>query len=299
MTGLQLALLGGAIVGAGIAALLWRLVPADPDLADVVYRLSPQAAKARSSVPVAAQTRMDRLGLWSMRHLPARWWAGTPTKELALLGIPVHRFYAKKVAHAVIGFVAVPTLSVWLGLLGWSLPLLIPTVGSFGLAAVMFFAVDADVRTEAKQARVEFTRALSAYCDLVAVDRLSGSGTRQAMERAATTGDSWVFQRISEELARSRWSGVPPWDSLHELSEELGLPDLADVADILRLTQDGAQVYSNLRARSAAMRTAMLNDELAKANAVGQRMWVPMVLLVVVFMAMVLIPSLLRLLGGQ
>ena len=41
-TGLQLALAGGALVGLGVALLLWRLAPAHPDLADALHRLSPQ-----------------------------------------------------------------------------------------------------------------------------------------------------------------------------------------------------------------------------------------------------------------
>lgn len=96
------------------------------------------------------------------------------------------------------------------------------------------------------------------------------------MESAAEVGDSWVFTRLSEELTRSRWSGLPPWDALHTLAEELGLPELDDFADIMRLSgEEGASVYANLRARSAAMRTAMLNDEIAEANAVGERMTIP------------------------
>ena len=35
-TGLQLALAGGALVGLGVALLLWRLAPAHPDLADAL-----------------------------------------------------------------------------------------------------------------------------------------------------------------------------------------------------------------------------------------------------------------------
>ena len=85
-----------------------------------------------------------------------------------------------------------------------------------------------------------------------------------------------MFTRLSEELTRSRWSGLPPWEALHALAEELGLPELDDFADIMRLSgEEGASVYANLRARSAAMRTAMLNDEIAEANAVGERMTHP------------------------
>ena len=92
------------------------------------------------------------------------------------------------------------------------------------------------------------------------------------MEAAAEVGDSWVFTRLSEELTRSRWSGQPPWDALHALADELGLPELDDFADIMRLSgEEGCQRLHHLRARSAAMRTAMLNDEIAEANAVGER----------------------------
>jgi hypothetical protein len=42
------------------------------------------------------------------------------------------------------------------------------------------------------------------------------------------------------------------------------------------------------------MRTAMLNDEIAEANDVGERMTIPGSLLGVVFMALLVAPSLLR-----
>ena len=118
------------------------------------------------------------------------------------------------------------------------------------------------------------------------------------MELAAEVGDSWVFHRIGEELARSRWSGLAPWDALTALSDELGLPELDDLADIMRLSKEGSRVYSNLRARSGALRSAMLNEELAKANATGERMSMPMSLLGVVFMAILVAPQLLRVMGG-
>jgi hypothetical protein len=79
------------------------------------------------------------------------------------------------------------------------------------------------------------------------------------------------------------------------LAEELGLPELDDFADIMRLSgEEGASVYATLRARSAAMRTAMLNEEIAQANAVGERMTIPGSLLGVIFMALLVAPSLFR-----
>lgn len=132
----------------------------------------------------------------------------------------------------------------------------------------------------------------------MALERLAGAGARQAMEAAAVIGDSWVFKRIGEELARSRWSGLPPWDALHALADELGLPELEDVADIMRLSKDGTQVYENLRARADALSAAQISDELAKANSAAERMSMPMSALGVVFMIILIVPTLLRLMIG-
>jgi hypothetical protein len=281
-TGLQLALAGGTLVGLGVALLLWRLAPAHPDLADALQRLSPRAHRVEA-IPGAADSR-QRLGVWALKRLPAAVWARTPTRDLALLRIPLARFYGEKVLYAVVGLCIPPLLSALCYLLDLPLPLVVPVVATIGLASVMFWLPDVNVRDDAKRARAEFARALGAYIDLVALERHSGSGTRQAMEVAADVGDSWVFRRIGEELARSRWSGLPPWQALHTLSTELG--------------QEGAQVYSNLRARSAGMRSAMLNAELAKANEVGERMSIPMSILGVIFLALLICPALLRILGG-
>ena len=55
---------------------------------------------------------------------------------------------------------------------------------------------------------------------------------------------------------------------------------------------------ATLRARSTAMRTAMLTAEKAKANEVAERMSIPMSLLGVIFLAILVTPALLRVMGG-
>jgi len=211
------------------------------------------------------------------------------------LRISVAQFCGDKITFALLGLLIAPLLSLFFNALGLGLPIALSGAASVGLAAVLSFVPNYNVIDDAKHARLEFARALGAYIDLVALERNNGSGVRQALESAALVGDSWVFTRLSEELTRSRWSGQPPWDALHTLADELGLPELDDFADIMRLSgEEGASVYSHLRARSAAMRTAMLNDEVAEANAVGERMTIPGSLLGVVFMALLVAPSLLR-----
>lgn len=299
-TGTQLILLSGALIGLAIALIVWYLTPTQPDLADVVERFSPEALKARTAArdTLTALTTHDRLGLWALKRFPTSWWGQTPTKELALLRISVQRHYGTKLVFAAVGLLAVPLLSYLVVVLGWPCPFMIPVGGSIAGALVMFWLPDYNARDNAKFARAEFARALGAYTDLVALERLGGTGSRQAMENAAQIGDNWVFQRLAEELARSSWAGVAPWDALNSLADELGLPELTDLADIMRLTSEGAQVYTNLRARSQGLRSAMLSTELAKANASVERMTVPMTLLGVVFMAILVAPSIIRMMGG-
>ena len=296
ITGLQLALVGGVLVGAGVALLVARLLPVRPDLDDVLGRLSPDKGGHTARDPdIGDGSTTDRLGRWGLRALPGSIWGKPLHQELALLRVPLTRFYGEKLLFSLLGTVAGPLLSLLLMALGWRLPVLLPIGGTLVLAVGLFFLPDYNVRDDAKRARTEFARALGAYTDLVALERNSGSGPRQAMEVAAAVGDSWVFRRLREELAYSSWSGEQPWDALRRLSYELGVTELADLADIMRLSgEEGAQIYGQLRERSAAMRTAMLNDEVAVSNAVGEKMSLPMSLLGVIFLVILVTPALLR-----
>ncbi|KAB7742932.1 hypothetical protein GA707_14815 [Nostocoides sp. F2B08] len=298
-TGLNLALLSGALLSLGVVLLLARFIPAEPDLAEALARLTPGRTRANAVGPLTSATGKERIGVWALKALPPALWIRTPHRELALLRIPLARFYGDKIVMALMGLLIPPLLGFFFDQIGLGLPVAIPAVASLALAVVMFFLPNYNAVDDAGKARLEFTRALGAYIDLVALERHNGSGVRQAMEAAAQVGNSWVFTRLSEELTRSRWSGQPPWDALHALADELGLPELDDFADIMRLSgEEGASVYTNLRARSAAMRTAMLNDEISEANAVGERMTIPGSLLGVIFMALLVAPSVLRMFGS-
>ena len=300
-TGLQLALLGGVLLGGGLAGLVWRLVPVYPHPGDVLDRLAPDAVRTStaSTDQPSDDSLTDRLGRWGMKLLPRSVWGTPPRQELGLLRIPLARFYGDKLLYALVGLMIPPFLSTLFAVLGWRLPIVLPVGATLAMAVGMFFLPDYNVRDDAKKARVEFDRALGALTDLVALERNAGSGARQAMEVASSVGDSWVFRRLNEELALSAWTGEPPWDALKRLSGELGLPELGDVADMMRLGgEEGAQIYGQLRARSSSMRAAMLNDELAQANAVGEKMSIPMSLLGMVFLAILIAPALLRMIGG-
>lgn len=303
VTGLQVAMLGGALLGSALALLVWRLAPTDPDLADALDRLSPEYAR-RQQREAAETARLDgreRLGIRAMKVLPRQLWGTVPTRDLAILRMSVPRFYGEKVLFAALGLVIPTFITTIYTLLGLQLPLVLPVIGTVGLAVLMWFLPNWNAIDDARKAREEFTRALIAYIELVALKRLGGAQPRSALEDAAArAGGNWVFARLGEELSMSRLLGEPGWGALVGLADELGIPELDDLAMIMRTsTEDGAQVYDNLRARANAMRSAMLSDEVSKANAASERMYVPMSLLGVIFMLILIAPQILRVWAGS
>ena len=297
MTATQLMILSGLLVMTGVAGMLWWFSPAEPDLADAVNRISPRPA-THAVVPADPRDLGERMGLWAIRRLPGLRWIQTPSKNLAVLRKSSASFYGDKLAFSALAVIAVPVLT-WVFSFTVELPITIPIIATLAGAVGGWLLPDLNVRQDASRARVEFSRALGSYVDLVALERHSGgSGSRQAMELAAEVGGSWPFRRISEELARSRFSGKQPWDALHLLADELAISDLDDVADIMRLCgEEGAPVYDTLRARAAASRNAILTADQAKANETGERMFIPASLTAVVFLSILLVPALFRLLS--
>ena len=301
MTGLQLALALGALIGLGAAGLLFAAVPAQPDLGDVLARLSPPSRR-RAGAPVTSANpdTEERLGIWAERTLPARLLGVPPARDLAVLRKTHAQFYGRKVLYGLLGLILPTLMTGFFALIGISVPFVVPVAATLGLSAVLFMMPSRDISEDAKKARSDFARALSAYIELCALERNSGAGASVALANAAEVGDSWVFRKISEELARSRYNGQPPWDSLEALAEDLGLPELAEVADIMRLANDeSSEVYRQLRARSASVRSSLLSSELAQAGVVEERMYLPASLLGVVFLALLMAPPLLRLFGAS
>ena len=119
------------------------------------------------------------------------------------------------------------------------------------------------------------------------------------MESAAATADNWVFLRLRAALGTARYAGVAPWDSLGLLAADIGVPQLDDVANIMRLAgEESTSVADALTARSEALRNQLAEDEHAAANAAGERMWIPGSLLVVIYLILLAGPGVMRVIGG-
>jgi len=292
----QILLVVGAVAGLGLAILVAELIPRQPRLAGVIERLGDTVG------PVAdpGGSLDGRLGRWAQRNLAGLPGFRAPVKDLQLLNRSTQSYFATKMVLVLLGLVAPTIVSVLFWLLGFSsLAFGLSAAASIPLAILMLFISDLMVRQEADEAREEFSRAIAAYLELVAAERKRGAPASVALEEAASVGDSWVFERIRQELLRARFSGTQPWEALRSLSNEIGVKELSDVADIMRLSgEEGAAVYEALRARGKALRVQLLNQEHTVANRLSERMTYPQSLLGIVFMAMLVTPPLLRLIAS-
>ena len=294
------AVAAGAIGGIGIAAAVAVLLPSHVDLGTALGRLVPS-----SSVPVSTgrtvdgepRSWQDVLGIRA-RRIAERVGLKLPTPDLNVLGLAPEQFLLTKLGLALTGLVVPPVLTGVAALLGVGLPLTLTGAVSLICAVALFAVPDLQVRHRAAQARRDFRRACCTYLDLIALERLSDAGATDALHRAASLGGGWTFSRIRQSLTRAELAGTSPWSALAELAEQVGVPELADIGDIVSLSgHDGAAIYTTLRARARSLRAAILAERARESNAASERLTVPAACLGLVFLALIAYPAFVRIVG--
>jgi Flp pilus assembly protein TadB len=283
--------IGGALLGLGLAVLVAPLLPSRPKLAAAMERMG----SAESRIDTGPADFQSRIGSWIVRHLPALPFLAAPARDLVLVGISSARFYYQKAVWAVGFIVFVLCLGIYSQLLT-GIPIIIPAAAAVPAAAIGWFIPDYLLKNQAANARQEFARAVAVYLELVAAERRRDAPPAVALENAAQIGDSWVFRRINQELTRSRYDHVQPWEALLNLADEIGVPELAEAAKIVRLSGDnGAAVYEALRSAGKGLRLRMLNNEHTKANKASEQMAIMITVLALVFTGIVLTPLIMNL----
>ena len=291
-------ILAGALTGLGVATVVRALIPSAPDLRSALDRLDPTRTPAPStpwSGPAWAARATGRL----LPRVVEALRLGRYATDLRVVGRTPEDLALRKAGYALLGatFPALFTLAV--AAVGVSLPVVIPVAASLVLGAVFFALPDVDLRRRATEARAGMRRAACAYLELVALERAADAGTVEALDRAASIGGSSEFATIRDALLRAELAGQPPWAGLTALAEQVGVPELGDLADIMRLSgEDGAAVYATLRARAGSLRTQLLTAATAKANAASEHMIIPASLLGVAFMALIGYPAFSRIMLG-
>lgn len=297
----MLVVLSGMGVGIGLTLIARELMPVHTRLDVAIGNLSPAnfAATARPTKTSDAPAEgIERLGAGLERLVAGRSWATAPEADLDLLGISTRRFWAQKLLVPLLGFVVLAMLGVLLSALNLGLPFAVPFGVGLLIAGVLWFAPDLVVRDQAKERREEFAFATISYLRLVAIRRLGHEGVVSAMSGAARISDEWMFTRIRETLQRAQWSNVPPWDALDELADDLQVPELHEIADITRLTSSGGSITDSLMSRAASMRDRLLSKEQVRASDATTSLSAPLAVLIMLFMASLLFPMGISLLGS-
>ena len=290
----SLVLLAGVLLAVGLVCLVVAVVPAVPRLDAALERVGGDGLTAptnRHEVgPVTKPS--ERLGslLYRLSPVPL---SDRQRRALRLQDKPIAEFYADKAVMMIIG-AALPGLAAFAWTLtGSSLgtwPALLSLVG----AVLGFFVPDLLLRRAADTARSGAVEALLVYIDLVTLERLANASATQALHSAAQLSDSPVFLQIRTALDRARLEQQPPYQELRRIADQLHLPELADVADVMQLDETGAALSGTLRARVRELRDAHQSSEQTKASAAAEGMTIYMTLPALIFSLIFLAAAMLK-----
>jgi Flp pilus assembly protein TadB len=295
---IALAALSGVLAGLGVLLIARELRPAPPRLDLALAQIQPSRLPAPR--PPAAADRRQFVGAWLVDHLtrPAGVLA-LPRTDLALLQRPAERFMLDKLAWFLAGLITPGVIVALLALAGASPPWTLPVLASLGSAAGLSFVPDALLRSAARERRRDFRYAFTAYLQLVLLERDAGAALNTALEDPATIAGGWAFTRIHQVLARARRAQQHPWQALADLGEQIGLPDLLDLAHTAQIAGgEGARMHDVLHAKIASMRHEAAATARAEANTRTTTMWVPTSVLMLGFVILIGFPFFYRLLNA-
>jgi alkylhydroperoxidase family enzyme len=278
----SLILLGGMLVLGGLVAVIGASVPAPPGLQPALDRLGGDRAPADlRRVDTVAGSTSERLGALVYRRSPVPL---TPRQRqlLRLQDKPVAEFYADKIVMAVVGAI-LPALVGF----GWGLMTGRASWWPAGLALIGlvlgFFVPDLLLRRSGKAGQARAVESLLIFIDLVTLERLANASATEALQSAAALSDVPLFVQIRTALERARLEQQSPYGELRRLADELELPELKDVADIMQLDESGAALSGTLRARVKELRNAHLTREQIAAGAAAEGMTIYMTIPALIF----------------
>ena len=304
MTPQILFIAGGAAVLGGIACVIIAFRPRPARLDDLIRLLDAAAGPAEAAGRITDQAvligeeagRLERAAVAAYQRLRLPL---SPSTErlLALRGRSISSFFAQKLIFALAGLAAPALLSAADLALGLGLGAAPAMAGLLGLVGG-YFAPDLALRRSQQGVKRDSEAAMSVFFDLVILERLGNASATQALRRAAELCDVALFVRIRDALERARLQQRPPWAELHKLAEDLELPQLGDIADVLSLDEQGAALAGALRARVTELRHAHLSREKIAATQETEAMTIWMVIPVLAFALLFLGAPLLKIMAA-
>ncbi len=290
-----LVLLSGILLAGGLSCLVVAFARSTPQLDAALERIGADGMHQTPSGDIGpVRSRSERLGAFVYRAMPIPLSNGQ-RRALRLLDKPIAEFYADKAVMAIVGTV-LPGLAAcaFAYLTGYLSP--IPAIAAVVGGVIGFFVPDLLLRRATTSVWTGAAEALLVYIDLVTLERLTNASATQALHNAAALSDVPLFLHIRTALERARLEQQSPYAELRRLSDQLKLPELADVADVMQLDETGAALSGTLRARVRELRDAHLTREQIKASSAAEGMTIYMTLPALIFGLIFLVAAMLRIL---
>jgi hypothetical protein len=297
-------IVAGAAAGGGLALVIAQLLPTPPpELRSAVARLNAPLKEATQLLNDPRETAATGEGSALIPESLISWLSGsglvraTP-EDLAILGKTPEQHTTQKIGMGILGFLLAPFMAA-LGLVAnIHLPLAVPAGLSVIFGTLCFFGPDLEVSGKAKKARNDFDKILHGYLVNVALERRANLGIVQALEEAASVGDSWVLHRIRNTLLAAQMSNVTPWQALEELGTVLGVMHLVEAAQTMRsASEEGTAVFQRLIAQADSLGDAVLAEERVIANARSERMIVPVAVMGILVLTVLTYPAVAQISG--
>jgi tight adherence protein C len=291
------ATLSGILLAAGVSCLVVAFGRFAPRLDAALERIGADEADRVPMLDLGrVGSRSERLGAFIYHAVPIPL-SARQHRALRLENKSIAEFYADKAVMAIIGAV-LPALAGcgFVYLTGHLSP--IPAVAVVIGAAIGFFVPDLLLRRKDQNVWVGATEALLVYMDLLNLERLTNASATQALHNAAALSEVPLFVHIRTALERAQLEQQSPYAELRRLSDQLRLPELADIADVMQLDETGAALSGTLRARVRELRDAHLTREQIKASAAAEGMTIYMTLPALIFGLIFLVAAMLRILAG-
>lgn len=291
-----LTVLSAMAVTLGLFVLVTALIPRPARLADALGLLGGGDEAVHDPVrEVEAGDWATRLGARVASQLRLGF-SDRTRRTLALQGRTIGDFVTQKMLLAAVGLVTPVLLVSVLQGFGHALA---PVPLGLSLAAGLFgwFHPDLELRRVRQAVSADAAEALFTFFDLVTLERLANRSSSQALASAAQMSENPLFLRLRSTLELARLEQRPPWQHLRRLADELEMPEIGDIADVMRLDEQGAALAGALRARVAELRDAQLLRERTAAHQVSERMTLWMTVPTMIFGLLFLAPPLLKIAG--
>lgn len=300
------AVIVGCAVGLGLYLIVRGLFPQRPALATQVRMLLEHDEPVPPSAPSPAagfQAALERRYGSSLVELLAT--AGLDLRstsrqqDLRVTGGRMETLVVEKVMLGATGALFPLLLAGGLSLGGIRLPTGLMALAVLVFGAGGFLLPDASLRQRANERRKSFRYALSAFLDLVSISLAGGGLVQGSLQDAVAVGRGWAFDEFRRPLELTREKGRPPWEDVGRLGQELGVPELEELAGSLTLAgAEGARVRQSLMAKAESLRQRRMAEAEAEANESSERMVLPLVLLGLGFLLFLGYPAVSRVLGG-